>query len=305
MNSLKKSDVSVAIPFLNRSSFLKRALDSISNQTYQVEKVYIVDNGSKYDEILEVLKIIKSHALSTCCVLVSSLNRFNANYARNLAMDLCCTKYLAFLDSDDWWLDQHLERSVKLLKDSDKVGVYSGRYEKLPFENRLNKSVDISICGNPFNFFWGGKAGTAQSSSFVIEVAPVIESFVYWDTSLKRNQDIDFFITLELNTKGWIFQGVPEYYIDWCEGGTKGKIDANAIFYFYKKWQAYFSRSIVDRYFLRYLVVFVTRGMYKEFFELQSEYRSLTISLKNYVKSSFLACLSFSLLLKVKSVFRF
>lgn len=42
-----KRSVSVVVPFFNRAEFLERLLDSVGVQSYKVDRVYVVDNGSR------------------------------------------------------------------------------------------------------------------------------------------------------------------------------------------------------------------------------------------------------------------
>lgn len=101
------NDISVILPVYNRPQLLIRALESISRQTLQPNEVIVVDDGS--DESLElVLQIYKK--------LPITFFRFSKNKgagaARNAGIRLAQSQLIAFLDSDDEWLPNKLEKQV-------------------------------------------------------------------------------------------------------------------------------------------------------------------------------------------------
>src|SRR5690606_29981740 len=53
----------------------------------------------------------------------------NAAATRNYGVSLACGSWIAFLDADDWWMDDHLERAAELLEGSDDVA-YFGHFEE-------------------------------------------------------------------------------------------------------------------------------------------------------------------------------
>lgn len=228
--------VSVVVPFFNRSRFLKRLLDSVAAQTLAADRVYIIDNGSSLEESLNAWKIIRSHTLYDKCVFTSSIGRGNANYARNLGYKLAETRYVAFLDSDDWWQADHLSKAIKLLNKSDKVATYSGARVHKANGVILNNSKDIKLFDDPFSLIMSPRNYLAQTSSYVIDKSKVSLN-VLWDESLKRHQDYDYFAVIYYNTCGWCYNPNITSNIDWNEGGHKSALDFNSLIKFYEKWE--------------------------------------------------------------------
>lgn len=230
--------VSVVVPFYNRAKFLNRLLDSVLNQNLRPIAVYIVDNGSSSKESASVIKIMSSNRFERLNIIyVSTLNRGNANFARNLGYELANTKYVAFLDSDDWWESSHLNKSIGLLEHSGKSAIYSGA--KIHKKNgvNINKSVDVNDFDNPFDLILSQKGYLAQTSSYVVDKSDVCNAVV-WDEKLKRHQDFDYFASLYYNTKGWCYCPIPQTNVDWLEGGTGNKeIEFSSLVTFYEKWK--------------------------------------------------------------------
>jgi glycosyltransferase involved in cell wall biosynthesis len=102
--------VSIIIPTYNRAEDLKRALQSVFDQTFTDWEILIVDNHS-IDNTTNLIQSfndprIKLHKIHNEGVVAAS---------RNLGLKHATGEYIAFLDSDDWWLPKKLEESVKYM----------------------------------------------------------------------------------------------------------------------------------------------------------------------------------------------
>lgn len=115
------STVTVIIPTYNRADVLPRAIESVLAQTYEEFELLVVDDGST-DRTPEVLSSFDDGRLR---VESHETNR-GANAARNTGIDEADGKYVAFLDSDDTWYPEKLERQLGRLEraDEDCVAVY-------------------------------------------------------------------------------------------------------------------------------------------------------------------------------------
>ncbi len=111
--------VSVVIPNFNYGRFLSRALESVFAQTYSELEVLVVDDGST-DESLDVLRRYEERIRS-----ISQRNQ-GVSRARNLGIRESRGELLAFLDSDDWWLEEKLAKEVDLLESGGFGMVYTG-----------------------------------------------------------------------------------------------------------------------------------------------------------------------------------
>ena len=108
--------VSVVMPVHNAESFLKQAIDSVLNQTYQNIELIMVDDCSK-DASLRIMSEYAEQD-SRVQVIRSDRNRGVA-CARNIGIQAAKGDYVAFLDSDDVWLPEKLEKQLRLLRDQN------------------------------------------------------------------------------------------------------------------------------------------------------------------------------------------
>jgi glycosyltransferase involved in cell wall biosynthesis len=95
---------SVIIPTYNRQHLFEIALESVLNQTYRDFEVIIVDDGST-DQTREVIKIFDDSR-----VKYHYQENHGVSHARNRGLEISRGKFIAFLDSDDSWVPQKLER---------------------------------------------------------------------------------------------------------------------------------------------------------------------------------------------------
>lgn len=105
---------SVIIPTYYRPSLLFRALKSIKNQTIAANEVYIIDTHPIGKNRLNINKA-KSF-LKLNIIYLDSLKNKNALIARNYASNLSKSKYLAFLDDDDFWEKNYIQNVLLNIK---------------------------------------------------------------------------------------------------------------------------------------------------------------------------------------------
>ena len=89
--------VSVVIPTYNRIKFLYRAITSVLKQSYPIDEIILVDNGST-DQTINFLKKKFSS------IKVINEKKRGVSFARNEGIKNCKNEWIAFLDSDDEWM---------------------------------------------------------------------------------------------------------------------------------------------------------------------------------------------------------
>lgn len=108
-------DLSIIIPVYNASKLLNRCLDSIFGQeTHYSYEVIMVDDGSS-DNSVELIKARKEPNI----VLFQQQNAGPA-VARNKGVELAKGKYVAFMDADDYWKDDYIQKTVDFLNQHEK-----------------------------------------------------------------------------------------------------------------------------------------------------------------------------------------
>lgn len=107
--------VSVIIVVYNGEKYISQAIESVLNQTYEKIELIVVDDGS----IDSTAKIVKKY---NDVKYVYQQNKGEGS-ARNLGIKLASGKYLAFLDADDLYREDKIEKQVKVLKENNDIQV--------------------------------------------------------------------------------------------------------------------------------------------------------------------------------------
>jgi glycosyltransferase involved in cell wall biosynthesis len=115
--------VSVIIPTHNRSELLRVAIQSVLNQTFEDFEIVVVDDASK-DDTEDVAKGIGDNRI----VYIRHETNRGEGGTRNTGVKNSKGEYIAWLDDDDEWLPEKLQRQVAILDYSPKEvgGVYTG-----------------------------------------------------------------------------------------------------------------------------------------------------------------------------------
>tara|TARA_B000000557_G_scaffold221593_1_gene190022 strand:- start:349 stop:1251 length:903 start_codon:yes stop_codon:yes gene_type:complete len=104
--------VSIVVPTYNHSIYLKRALESIINQTYENWEVIVIDNHST-DNTFEVVANFKNNRIKYLKVH----NKGIIAISRNIGIKSANGEWIAFLDSDDWWTRDKLEICIQSINE--------------------------------------------------------------------------------------------------------------------------------------------------------------------------------------------
>ena len=97
--------ITVGIPSYNHAKFLAKCLNSVVNQTYPNLEVIVVDNYST-DSTDDILSSFSDHRIS----VIKINNGGSIAMSRNTILDKSRGEWIAFLDSDDWWKEDKLEK---------------------------------------------------------------------------------------------------------------------------------------------------------------------------------------------------
>lgn len=135
---MKSSLVSIIMPAYNAEKFIAESIASVQQQTHENWELLIIDDASK-DGTRELIKRlqkqdgrIKIHELPT---------NQGAGFARNIGIKASKGDFISFLDADDLWKPQKLEKQLQFMR-QQKVQVCYSSYDLIDEAgNPLNKTV--------------------------------------------------------------------------------------------------------------------------------------------------------------------
>ncbi|MBD8070883.1 teichuronic acid biosynthesis protein TuaG [Bacillus sp. PS06] len=133
-----KPTVSIITPSYNASQLIEDTIQSVKMQTFGEWEMIIVDDCSTDDTPLRLKKHEEEDARIRVIYLTENSG---AAAARNCALELAQGRYIAFLDSDDCWVPEKLEKQLSFMQEHDYAFTFTG-YEMMDHKGvRLNKHV--------------------------------------------------------------------------------------------------------------------------------------------------------------------
>jgi len=133
--------VSVVMPNHNGADFLEEAIESVLNQTYRCLELIVVDDGSDDSS----LAILQKYGASL--KFISASNN-GAAHARNIGISSANGELIAFIDSDDVWAKDKIDKQINLLLEEDLSLVYCSGEEfgESVLEKRTHQARYSGFC---------------------------------------------------------------------------------------------------------------------------------------------------------------
>lgn len=184
--------VSIITPTYNAEKFITETLKSVQNQTYQNWEMILVDDASTD----ETVKIISDFAKKDSRIKLFKLEKNSGNgFARNIALEKAVGKYVAYLDADDLWFPNKLEKQIEFLKENNLHFTFSF-YDCIDEEgNSLNRRVEAPIDLTYNELFFCNYVGNLTAiydadyfGKIVIEATQKRQDWRLWLTILKQIQ---------------------------------------------------------------------------------------------------------------------
>lgn len=131
--------VSIIMPSWNTAKFIAESIQCVINQTYQNWELLIVDDCSTDDSDVVVGPFLKDPRIK----YFHNEKNSGAALTRNKALREAQGEWIAFLDSDDLWMPEKLEKQIGFMREHGYALSYT-EYEKIDEED---KPLDIYVTG--------------------------------------------------------------------------------------------------------------------------------------------------------------
>lgn len=134
------------MPCYNSGTYIRQAINSVRGQTYQDWELLVVDDGST-DNSADIIKGMEQTD-GRIKYLKTNAPSGSPIVPRNIGVKNALGRYIAFLDSDDAWLPNKLERQMKMFEQYEDMAICFSNYEKMTEQgernNRIIKAPSIS-----------------------------------------------------------------------------------------------------------------------------------------------------------------
>ncbi|CAM4240367.1 glycosyltransferase family 2 protein [Gillisia hiemivivida] len=222
--------VSVIIPTKNRIEATFRSIDSVIAQSIPPHEIIVIDDGST-DDTFNII----SNQYPKVRLIRNEVSRGGA-VARNQGSEIAIGEYIAFLDSDDEWLANHLENKLQVLKSNNADGVY-GTFYLQKGTNKTEVIFNDQIANNNKNVgnaILSAARYDTRTSTFFFRKELFFK--VKFDENLKKHQDWDLAINFDAKYN-FILDPTPtvNIYVEQGEARMSQKLQHTSSFYFIKK----------------------------------------------------------------------
>jgi glycosyltransferase involved in cell wall biosynthesis len=197
--------ISVIIPAYNAERTILKTIESVQQQTYKDLEIIVINDGSS-DRTLEVLATIFDQKLK-----IYSYKNGGLPTARNRGISRATGDYISFIDADDLWTEDKLEKQLLALQQHPNAGVaYSWTtfmVEDPDNPNNISFVPDnqVSFTGNIFPDLLLGNF--ISNGSNILTRREAIESVGGFEPTLKSCEDWDYYLRLAAK---WDFVLVPK-----------------------------------------------------------------------------------------------
>ncbi|WP_010522321.1 glycosyltransferase family 2 protein [Aquimarina agarivorans] len=189
---------SIIIPLFNKELYIKKTLDSVFKQTVQDYEIIIVNDGSTDDS----LKLCKEYNVDN--MLIIDQKNQGAPIARNNGITKAAGKYIAFLDADDFWHQNHLQEFKNSIDLYENESIFCNNYE-INFSAKKNKKTSFSNFNENKNqivfiedYFKNSLYNDIAWTSAVCVKKSTLLSGYYFDSEIISGHDTDLWIRLAL-----------------------------------------------------------------------------------------------------------
>ena len=189
------NNISVIIPTCNRPKFLLTLLNKLNNQTYDLFEVIIVNDGG------DKVNINKDDYSFKITLIDSDKKYSGASSARNKGAKNTNNEILSFLDDDDWWDNQFLEKMHQSLIENKCEVVFSGFWNVLGKEKEVTKGKMLPDKINYSDFYIRNPGLTGSNFLITKELFEKVK----FGKSFPTSNDQDFGLRL--------FKKQPNYFV--------------------------------------------------------------------------------------------
>lgn len=230
--------VSIILPTYNSLNTIKRCLKSVfqQNSEYTIQLIIIDDDSN--DGTKEFIKNIKLENQAQIKIIENKKN-MGVGYCRQKGIDQSNGNYVAFIDSDDYWLENKLSKQISFMEKNDIQFSFSEYLIEDNKKNLFRFNINSSISIEQNKYINNIPNSTVVISSYLAKKYkyPSIRlrnDFLYWNTIMKKE-----------NINAYNIEPGKSYAIYGCTKGISSE-KFNLIFYQWHLYRKHFKYSRFD-----------------------------------------------------------
>ena len=236
--------VSVIIPTYKRSDKIGNAIESVLKQTYKnIEIIVIDDNAKNLEERKKTEEVIKKYGNKL--IYIQNKDNLGGARTRNIGIQKAKGNYIAFLDDDDEFMEEKIEKQMALIKEKELEGKNVAMiYCHKNIIDSNGKTVWISNVNAEGNCLYEHLKHCIQTTStWLCKKEPLLKVGMFAD--VKAHQDN--ILLIKLLGAGYEIYRVPEVLLKFYLHNGQGITKKNKDYIEYTKYLIDFKRKYYDK----------------------------------------------------------
>lgn len=210
----KNPTVTVLMPVYNGSQFLRQAIQSVLNQTYNDFEFLIIDDAST-DDSLKIIKVFDDIRIK----LIENYHNLGQTSSLNKGLKLAKGKYIARLDQDDICLARRLEKQVEFLNNNQEVAVVGSHYMSIDENGHYLHELKWPV-GSLSNLLYILTGHNPVGHPCVMYRKKVIKEVGYYREEYSKSEDADLWFRIYHN--GYRCDNIPQILTYYREHSKQG-----------------------------------------------------------------------------------
>ncbi len=236
--------VSIITPVYNSEKFIKETIKTVQEQTYENWE-WILVNDCSTDRSSEIIKQYTKE--DGRIKLLNLKTNFGVAIARNIGMEQSNGKYIAFLDADDLWAKEKLEKQIMFMKENKYIFTFTD-YEFSDKEG--NKTGKIVKVPKKINYKQALKNTTIFTSTVVFNVDKLGKELIQMP-NIKSEDTATWWKVLKSGYEGYGLNENLTYY-----RRMKGTLSSNKFNAIKRIWNLYIKQENLNIFYSLYNFIF-------------------------------------------------
>ena len=123
---MSKGLVSVIVPVYNAGKWIEDTILSVKSQTYKDWELILVDDGSTDDSINVIKELLADGKDERIKLVDAGEENLGAAHARNRGVEMASGRYICYIDADDLWSPDKLEKQLAFMEENDAAFSFTG-----------------------------------------------------------------------------------------------------------------------------------------------------------------------------------
>lgn len=239
---MSKELVSIIVPVYNAERFIESTINNVLKQTHQTFELLLIDDMST-DNSYEIIKRVNDKRIKYIKLEKKGL----ASGARNRGIKEAQGTFICFLDADDFWEDNKLEKQIKFMKEKNCAFSFTGYEFTKENGNKTNKKVYVP---NELTYKKALKNTTIFTSTVMFDTSKINKDDIYMP-NVKSEDTACWWNILKKGYKAYGLNEILVYY-----RRSEGTLSSNKIEAIKRIWNLYRNQEKLNLIYSLYDFIF-------------------------------------------------